>query len=452
MKHLLIVVMTTLLLVGMVSACAAPSPAPPVKETVVVEQTKVVEKVVTATPAPTKPAAPVQITFQEPWGITSERGVVVKGIIDGFMKANPNITVAIVDSMPEKTKVISSILAGKASNVMMMPEDWVAEFGPQNALLDLSPYVAKWSADKRNDFYEPVYKLGQSTDGKVQSAVPWFAHSMALVYNKGMFKAAGLDPNKPPKTWDELYDYAKKLTTPDGKQYGWGLVGKQGHDQAWMIYNFMWQNGCDLMSPDDKTVALNNPACLEALKFYLKLKDVAPPEATSTGGGELSAQFEGKRVAMWLLGPWVVASTLKNVPDIEVGTAILPTPKAKATTIGSGLLVIPSTEKNPDAAWKLIDYLTDTDPQMQILIPATKFVFRLPVRKSLLNNKWFDENPLYKPFVESMAFGRVPIPTLKWGDIHNNIVQPEFNKAYAGTIKPEDALANIEKLGNQVLK
>ena len=209
--HFLVTVAIVLLLVGVVTACAAPSPALPVKETVVVEQTKVVEKIVTATPLPTKPPAPVQITFQEPWAITSDRGMVVKGIIDGFMKANPNVTVTTVDSMPEKAKVISSILAGKASNVMMMPEDWVAEFGQQNALLDLSPYVAKLATDKRNDFYEPVYNLGKSTDGKVQYAVPWFAHSMALVYNKGMFKAAGLDPNKPPKTWDELYDYAKKL-------------------------------------------------------------------------------------------------------------------------------------------------------------------------------------------------------------------------------------------------
>ncbi len=435
MKRSLVLAATMLLLVSLVAGCgpaATPSPAAPPPAA--------------ATPAPAK------ITFQQPWKIDSDRGQVVKAIIDGFMKANPNITVEIIDSMPEKAKVISSILAGKASNVMMFPEDWVAEFGPQNAFLDLSPYVAKWPATKRNDFYEPVFKLGQSADGKVQYAVPWIAHSMALVYNKGMFKAAGLDPNKPPKTWDELYDYARKLTTPDGKQFGWGLVGKQGHDQAWMIYTFMWQNGGQLISPDGKSVLINSPANLDALKFYLKLKDVAPPEATSTGGGELSPQFESKRIAMWLLGPWVVASTQKNAPDIEIGTAPLPYTKNQATTIGSGLLVIPATEKNPEAAWKLIDYLTDTDPQMQILIPATKFVFRLPVRKSLLTHKWFDENPLYKPFVESLAFGNVPIPHARWGEIHSGIVQPEFNKAYNGAIKPEEALANIEKLGNEVLK
>jgi|GEM_PF-436604 len=471
-------VMGVLIVAALVLTACAPAPTPqiietekvvekPVVQTVVVEKqvvvekpvevtkivekpvevTKIVEKVVTPTPPP---PPPVKLTFQEPWKLDSDRGKVVKEIIDGFVKANPNITIEIVDSMPEKAKVISQILAGKASDVMMMPEDWVAEFGPQNALLDLTPYVAQWPADKKNDFYEPVFKLGQSPDGTVQYAVPWFAHSMALIYNKGMFREAGLDPEKPPKTWNELYDYAKKLTK--GEQYGWGLVGKQGHDQAWMIYTFMWQNGGQLISEDGTKVLINSPENLEALKFYLKLREVAPPEATSAGGGELGPQFEGKRTAMWLMGPWAVASTLKNAPDIELGTAVLPYTKEPATTIGSGQLVIPATEKNPEAAWKLIDYLTDVEPQMGILIPATQFVFRLPVRKSLLAHQWFEENPLYKPFVESLAYGHIPFPHPKWGEIHSGIVQPEFSKAYNDVVTPEEALANIERLGDELLK
>ncbi|MBI4757950.1 MAG: ABC transporter substrate-binding protein [Chloroflexi bacterium] len=430
---------------GLVLAACGPTPTPTTPPT----------KPPAATPTPVPPTAtpaPIKITFQEPWKLDSDRGKVIKGIVDGFMKKNPNITVEIVDTMPEKAKVVSQILAGKASNVMMMPEDWVAEFGPQNAFLDLSPYVAKWPADKKGDFYAPVFKLAQSPDGKVQYGVNWIAHSMALIYNKGMFKAAGLDPNKPPKTWDELYDYAKKLTTPDGKQFGWGLVGKQGHDQAWMIYTFMWQNGGKLISDDGTKVLINSPENLEALKFYLKLKAVAPPEAASSGGGELGTQFQSKRTAMWLMGPWAVADALTKAPDIDVGTAILPYKKNPATTIGSGILVVPATEKTPEAAWKLIDYLTDTEPQMEILIPAAKFVFRLPVRKSLLAHKWFDENPLYKPFVQSLEYGNVPFPHAKWGDIHNNVVQPEFSKAYTGSITPEAALANIERLGNELLK
>lgn len=444
---MLLALVAIIALVGAACAPATPTPTPiPPKPTTPPAPPS-------PTPVPPTPTpAPVKITFQEPWKLDSDRGKVIKGIVDGFMKKYPNITVEIVDTMPEKAKVISTILAGKASNVMMMPEDWVAEFGAQNAFLDLSPYVAKWPADKKGDFYGPVFKLAQSPDGKVQYGIPWIAHSMALIYNKGMFKAAGLDPNKPPKTWEELYDYAKKLTTPDGKQYGWGLVGKQGHDQAWMIYTFMWQNGGKLISEDGTKVLINSPENLEALKFYLKLKEVAPPEASSSGGGEIGTQFLSKRIAMYLMGPWAVADALSKAPDIEVGTAILPYKKNPATTIGSGILVIPATEKNPDVAWKLIDYLTDADPQMEILVPATKFVFRMPVRKSLLSHKWFEENPLYKPFVQSLEFGNVPFPHPKWGDIHNNIVQPEFNKAYMGAITPEQALANIEKLGNELLK
>ncbi|MBI5292205.1 MAG: ABC transporter substrate-binding protein [Chloroflexi bacterium] len=433
------------------TACGpAASPTPVVEvETVVVERT--VEVPVTVAPPATEVPAPVTIVFQEPWSLDSDRGKVVQKIVSDFMAANPDIRVVIKDSGVKNEVFITEVLAGGAPDVVMFGEDGVMLFAPQDAFTDLTPYVETWDASKRDDFYKSVWTFG-GYEGK-QYGIPWIAHSMALIYNKGMFDAAGLDPNKPPKTWDELYDYATKLTS--GEQYGYGLVGKQGHDMAWSWYDFVWQNGGDLATEKGGqwTVALNSPEALAALEFYIKLKDVAPPETTTTGGGEANTLFIQKRVAMYVLGPWAVAGVRKDAPDIQVGVAPLPYSKNAATTVGAGLLTVPRTTQNPEAAWRLIDYLTEVENQVKLV--STGFAFRIPTRQSAVQDAWFQQNPEYIPFVEGLGYGHVPtVLTIakKYNQAHGEVVQPALSKAFIGELTPAEALAEMEANGNPLLK
>lgn len=397
----------------------------------------------------------VTITFQQPWALTSERGIVINSIIQDFMAAYPNIKVQIRDSLPAREKVLTEIIAGTAADVTMIPEDWLHVLAKEGAFLDLEPYVAKWGQAKRSDFYDAVWQLGRLEDR--QFAIPWVAHSMCLIYNKGMFRQAGMDPNKPPTTWTELLEAARKLTIPD-KQYGFGLVGMQSHDLAWYWYIFLHQAGGKLVKKADGRweVALNSPEGREALEFYLALRDVAPPEASVSHGGHLGSQFEAGRIAMFFMGPWAVAGVRKNMPHIDVGVALPPRGKQNATIVGSGLLAIPRTTRRDkvDAAWKLIDYLTEVGPQLKLV--SAGYAFRIPTRKSTLEDLWFRENPEYKHFVSALEYGVVPYPIPEYRMVHETIVQVELNRAFTGDKKPSElaaqALATIEAEGNKILR
>lgn len=431
-------------IIALLAACVpAPTPIPTPTPITTIPTEEV--------PGPTATPVPVTIVFQEPWSLSSDRGIVVQKIITDFMIANPDIRVVIKDVGVNNAVFTTEVLAGSAADVVMFGEDGVSLFAPQDAFVDLTPYAEEWDASKRNDFYESVWAFG-SFEGK-QYGIPWIAHAMALIYNKGMFTAAGLDPNKPPTTWDELYDDAVLLTS--GEQYGYGLVGKQGHDMAWSWYNFVWQNGGDLAteSGGQWTVALNSPEALEALEFYIKMKDVAPPETTTTGGGEALTLFIQKRVAMFVLGPWAVASIRKDAPDIEVGVAPLPYSINEATTVGAGLLTVPRTTQNPAAAWRLIDYLTEVENQVKLV--STGFAFRIPTRQSAVQDAWFQQNPEYIPFVEGLGYGHVPtVLTIatKYNQVHNEVVQPALSKAFIGELTSAEALAEMETNGNPLLK
>lgn len=436
-----------LVVVLMATACTPAATSTPV-ETVVSETVPVPA---TATPGPTATAQQVTIVLQEPWSLDSDRGKVIQGLVSDFMADNPDIRVVIKDTGVKNEVFITEVLSNSAADVIMFGEDGVATFGPQDAFLDLAPYVAQWDETKRNDFFESVWQFGTYEDK--QYGVPWIAHSMQLIYNRDMFREAGLDPDNPPKTWDELFAAAQALTK--GDQYGFALVGKQGHDMAWSWYNFVWQSGGELATQENGQwqIDLNSPEALEALNFYIKLKDVAPPESTSTGGGEAEALFIQKRVAMFVLGPWNVASVRKNAPDIDVGVAPLPYSKQPGTTVGAGILTIPRTSQNPEAAWRLIDFLTEVDSQVKLV--SGGFAFRIPTRQSATQDPWFQENPEYIPFVEGLSYGHPPtvIPIAqKYNQAHNEVIQPELSRAFIGEETPEEALANMEKNGNILIQ
>jgi len=391
------------------------------------------------------------IVFQQPWSLDSDRGVVVQALVDGFMADNPDIVVEIRDTGVQNDVFVTEVIAGNAADVVMFGEDGVTLFAPQDAFVDLTPYIDAWDDAKVSDFYESVWAFG-AHDG-AQYGVPWIAHSMALIYNKGMFEAAGLDPEAPPQTWDELYDYATQLTT--GDQYGFGLVGMQGHDMAWNWYNFVWQNGGSLASETDGgwTVDLNSPEALEALEFYLSLRDVAPPEASTTGAGEADGLFVQERVAMYVLGPWAIAGVRNNAPHIDVGTAPLPYSREQATTVGAGLLTVPRTSEHPEAAMRLIDYLTEVENQVKLV--STGFAFRIPTRQSAVEDPWFADNPEYIPFVEGLGYGHVPTVLEiagQYNQVHSEAVQPALSAAFIGASSPADALAEIEATGNLLLR
>lgn len=392
----------------------------------------------------------VTITFQQPWSLDSDRGRVVQSLIDDFMAANPDIVVEIRDTGVNNEVFVTEVLSGDAADVIMFGEDGVVLFAPQDAFLDLSDFVADWDESKRNDFYESVWGFG--TFEERQYGIPWIAHSMALIYNRTMFEEAGLDPDAPPTTWEELYSYAEQLTS--GEQYGYGLVGLQGHDMAWSWYNFVRQNGGTLATQDgdDWSVALNSPEALEALEFYIRLRDVAPPETTTTGGGEANTLFVQGRVAMYVLGPWAVAGINNEAPDIEVGVAPLPYSMVPATTAGAGLLTVPRTTQNPEAAWRLIDFLTEVENQVKLV--STGFAFRIPTRQSAVQDEWFQEHPEYIPFVEGLSYGYSPIVldiAREWSVVHNEVVQAELSRAFIGEVSPAEALQSMENSGNLLL-
>ncbi len=193
-----------------------------------------------------------------------------------------------------------------------------------------------------------------------------------LYYNKDMFTAAGLDPNKPPATWDEFLATAEKLTAAP-KQYGISLMGGTGEWISCIMDSFINTNGGSVLDQAGTKATINSPESVAALAYLKKLEAFAPPGTAGRSEADGVASFTSGQSAMVLAGSWQ-QDTFKTEAKFDWGVAMVPSPAGNTFhgTLGGWNLAIYAASKNQDAAWKYVEWLTHKDVQKTVnsLIPA----------------------------------------------------------------------------------
>lgn len=401
-------------------------------------------------PSPVTPAAeqkPVTLTLQIRYPADSARAKVIQTMLDSFQQKNSKITVRLTGAnyAPDKLSALAS--SPEAPDLMQVPDEAIADFADKGLFSDLTDRVK----DLQGTYYDRVWELAQS--GGRTWALPWFGHTLQLIYSRSAFKAAGLDPAKPPTNWDELYRTAQTLTR--GQQYGFGLVGKQHPDLAAQWDMFLWQAGGDLVKRqgDKWRVAVNGVQGLRALQFYLRLKGVAEPQMATASAAETATLFANKRVAMHYLGPWSVADASKAAPDADVYAAPLPRDSRPATVYATENLVIFKNNKHPDESLKLMRFLAGPEAARLLMAgDGGRNSFAVPVIKSMESDPFFQkDHPELKAFLQGFSYAYKIFPIKGWARVHNEVMQLHLNKAVLGQETPENALAAMEKEGNAIL-
>jgi ABC-type glycerol-3-phosphate transport system substrate-binding protein len=180
---------------------------------------------------------------------------------------------------------LMAMAGGVAPDVMYVNFRQSDSYISQGFLAPLDEYVKRWAGV--NDIRDAPAKLRHlilpqmwpvimrpGPDGKEHIwAIPYGgALAKVLVYRKDHFRKAGLDPERPPKNWDELYTYAKRLTDSKIGQYGFGLAA--GQSASWHFIDFIWSAGGDALRQEadgEWRACYNGPEALAALKLYQKL-------------------------------------------------------------------------------------------------------------------------------------------------------------------------------------
>jgi ABC-type glycerol-3-phosphate transport system substrate-binding protein len=296
----------------------------------------------------------------------------LKEDIARFNKVHPEVEIRWTDRAYSPDSFATSMAGGTAEDIIALwaTEGYVAERG---YALDLTDLVEKWEYKEQlnKDVLTPFIR-----DGRIY-ALPYRGYMMGLLYNKKLFKQAGLvDKNgqaKVPADWDEFVACARKLTDKKKGVSGFGIMGN-GAEAGWGFLNWVWQAGGDFEKEVNggwKAVFAQKEA-VEALSFVKDLRwkhDVLQSTLLATSQ-DLAARFASDQIGM-MFGAQDRIPSLVNQYGMkleDIGVALLPAgPAGRANQMGGNYFII--NPKRPtevqEAAFKWITWqiLGTMDPE-----------------------------------------------------------------------------------------
>ena len=267
---------------------------------------------------------------------------------------------------------------------------------------DLGPYIKDRTLTNPDfdlaDFSKPAMDVATAADGKI-TALALNQDLFILFYNKALFAEAGF--TAPPKTYDELYAMAKKMTDPAKGVYG--FVGRGLKNANVVLYDTILLGfDQETVTPDGKTLLTATPKAIAAGQYYQKLmRDCGPPGSVGFNWNEAQTTFMQGRAAMWLDGIGFSAPLLdpaKSRITDKVGFASVPAgPNGHFTATFIDGIGMPAGAKNKKAAWYFVQYEAGKEAMKEILrsgsgTPPRASAYADPdiVKNGKFPKEWFD--------------------------------------------------------------
>ncbi|HPR18810.1 MAG TPA: ABC transporter substrate-binding protein, partial [Candidatus Cloacimonadota bacterium] len=302
-------------------------------------------------------------------------------LVNTFNDTHPNIHVTSIN-MGNYTalsqKLMASIQTGNQPNVAQAYEAWIANFVDGNVIIPIQDFIdadSTFNKKDLDDFY-PVFINSCTVDGKLVS-FPFNKSVRVQYYNKDILFQNDLDPNKPPKTWDEFLRLSQLLTQDkdgDGKIDQYGTTIKIS---AWQFENLLLQAGGEIMSANNKTPLFNGKAGVEALDFLTRL---LKESAYLSPGFEGQKDFTARKIAFYEDSSVSMAYMLQTGIDFNLGISAIPVKETKRNIIsGTNVVIFDSQDKKVEwAAWEFVKWFTAAKQTAR----WSELTYYMPIRRS----------------------------------------------------------------------
>ena len=284
-----------------------------------------------------------------------------------------------------------------------------------------------------------------NVDGK-QYAIPKDFDTIGVWYNKKIFDEAGVPYPTDDWTWDDMADIAKQLTRSDGSVYG---ISAEYETQI-AIYNTIFANGGTIVSEDKKTSGYDTEATQAGVQCWVDMmKDGVSPSEASLEEIKGNVQFLSGRLGMYWCGSWFLSQVLDSDIKDDIDVAPVPSINGKQATVIHGLgNCIYKDTKNPEAAWKWVEFLSGEEAnklsaEMGAAIPAYEGTADI----------WVDKNKAYNlsTFVTASKEYSYPYPVSKNTAEWEQYQAEELKKAYNFQVDVKDACDTLAEKMNEVL-
>jgi multiple sugar transport system substrate-binding protein len=263
----------------------------------------------------------------EGWRPGSEQALIdtLNKQIDDFEKANPNIDVVPKEWEWKGTTFAAQLAGGTLPTTFRVPFTDGKGLIEREQIADLTDEVKALPYAEK--FNPTVLQTAQSPDGRIYG-LPTQAYGVGLHYNRALFSQAGLDPDKPPTTWDEVRSYAKTIADKTGAA-GYVQMTK-GNTGGWMLTTLTYALGGRMQEADGDGFksTVDNPATKQALALLhqMRWEDNSMGSNFLHDWSSINQEFAAGKIGMYMNGSDVYQAlvTQNNVKPEEYGLALIP--------------------------------------------------------------------------------------------------------------------------------
>lgn len=345
-------------------------------------------------------------------------------------------------------KITTGIAAGTAPDIFMGGGLWHGVIPAKGGSLELDPYIKSYK--DWEDYYD-VPKKDVTVQGKVV-AIPYRQGGKGNIFlRKSLFEKAGLDPTKPPATWDDAQQMAAKVTQKAGDK--WDVAGWHfwiGGDCSQQYEDALFQMGSGYFN-DDRTKPTNNtPEGVEAMQFWVTFveKGMVPKQGMDSGVPNMHAYTAGK-IALFPGSPQDVLNAKLNAPAIWADTIVAAPLKRRvqAQQLFVDKYFIYKRTKVPDLSWALLEQLVSPSVNEKIVIEGS---WGGPVRKAAEAAEVY-KDPRWRTMIASLKLGRPRQVVPQHFDVQPAMSR-QFEAAVKGAKSVKDALKDMDDEVAKILK
>ena len=406
--------------------------------------------------------AEVKVKFWH--AMSGKRIELLKGMAADFNKTHPGITVEsqYIGSYNETlSKTISAVKAGNAPHIFQLYEVGTRSMIDAGMIMPIGD-MAKPGEVEWGDYVEAVMSYYE-IDGKLYS-MPFNSSTPILFYNKTLFKKAGLDPARPPDTWNQVRKLGKQIMDSGAAEAGitWNL--HSWYFEQWhAVQNAELANHGNGREGRANKVLFDGPEGVSIVKWWTDLEKDKIYLNTGRGWSNHRKAFISGQAAMMISSTSDVTQMTDafNTKGWELGTGFFPRPDAvprQGVAIGGGTLWMikdhPHEELN--AAWEFLKWISMPEQQVIWHKGTGYFPIRKSAMKLLEEEGWYTKFPNYKVAFDQLLQTKTSLAT-KGALIGvfpqlRDAVQSAIEKVYEGKATPEAALKEAAQKTNKELK
>lgn len=328
------------------------------------------------------------------------------------------------------TDTLRAVATGTNPDLIAIDNPDHAAFASRGAFLDITDMVAESEVIEIDRVF-PGPRSSLSWDGRIYG-IPRASNTIALYYNKDLFREAGLDPDDPPATWDELLEAARTLTDPENDVYGLAFSARASEEGTFQFLPWVQMAGGSFDNINAEGVA-------EALALWDTFieEGLASPDTLTRGQWDSTGTFNGGNAAMAISGPWELGRMAQDA-EFDWGVTLLPVREEggeRASALGDFNLAIFANTEHPEAAFEYLEYFWSQVDRIWpefTRMPAIEGVALAPT-----GDERIDEAAVV--FAEQLRYARNRGPHPEWPRI-SQYIQDAFQTVLTDQAEPQEAL------------